>query len=305
MKLASATIDDVQHEWQKRFAASVAQRAGGRIALEIHPAGALATISKTIVGVLDGRIESFITPTSFLIATAPKFAVFDAPGLFDGPEHLARTIHNRDYRDHIEEIALDRGLRVIGAVVNSPVVILSKTPVECLADLKGLRVRTFDSPLQTEPMKALGASPAPMALAKAGAALRDGRIDAMLAGIPVLDAFGYGDLARHVTELHFAQIVSVCVANEAWFRSLPKDLGRIVRDEGRRAEEAVFGWGVENIDRANRAWRAKGGEIHSLPEAEHRRMMTQFQESATGILNRDPATAAEYQRLLAVACAAR
>lgn len=305
MKLASATIDDVQHEWQKRFASSVAERADGRIALDIHPAGALGTISKTIDGVLDGRIESFITPTSFLIATAPKLAVFDAPGLFDGPEHLARTIHDRGYRDHIEEMALDRGLRVIGAVVNSPVVILSKTPVKCLTDLKGLRVRTFDSPLQTEPMRALGAAPAPMALAKAGTALRDGTIDAMLAGIPVLDAFGYGEVASHVTELHFAQIVSVCVINESWFRRLPTDLGQILREEGRRAEESVLGWGIENIGRANRAWRDKGGDIHALPEAEHRKMMDQFQESATGILNRDATTAAEYQRLLAVARAAR
>ncbi|MDA0702501.1 MAG: hypothetical protein O3A96_04575 [Proteobacteria bacterium] len=147
--------------------------------------------------------------------------------------------------------------------------------------------------------------PSPMALAKAGASLRDGMIDAMLAGIPVLDAFGYGDLARHVTELHFAQIVSVCVVNEPWFQSLPKDLGQILREEGRRAEEAVLGWGIDNIDRANRAWRDKGGEIHTLPEAEHRRMMEQFRESAIGILNRDATTAAEYQRLFAVARDAR
>ena len=38
MKLSTATINDTQHEWLKRFAAAVEKDSGGRIKGEIYPA---------------------------------------------------------------------------------------------------------------------------------------------------------------------------------------------------------------------------------------------------------------------------
>ena len=37
MKLASATINDVQHEWQKEFQKEVEARIGDELAVEIYP----------------------------------------------------------------------------------------------------------------------------------------------------------------------------------------------------------------------------------------------------------------------------
>ena len=66
MRLASATINDVQHEWQKVFAADLAARLGDRVTVEIYPASQLGTIPRMVEGVLLGTIQSFITPTAFL-----------------------------------------------------------------------------------------------------------------------------------------------------------------------------------------------------------------------------------------------
>ena len=67
------------------------------------------------------------------------------------------------YRDHLETMFLDKGLRVIGAIYNSPTVILTKKPAPKIEDIKGMKVRTFASPLQMEPMKSIGAIPTPLA----------------------------------------------------------------------------------------------------------------------------------------------
>ena len=61
MKLASATINDVQHEWQKEFAKEMEARAGDAVTVEIYPASQLGTIPRMSEGVLLGIIEAFTT----------------------------------------------------------------------------------------------------------------------------------------------------------------------------------------------------------------------------------------------------
>ncbi len=300
MKMASATINDTQHEWQKVFAAELAKRIGERIKVEIYPASQLGTIPRMAEGVLFGTIESFISPTAFLVGTEPKLQIFDAPGLFDSPQHLHRVTQDADYRQHIEEIALAKDIRIIGAIFNSPFVVLTKTPAPTLDSLRGLKIRTFASPLQIEPIKALGASALPLPLSEVVPALQSGNIDGMLAGMPILTAFKFYDTARHVTDLQFSIILSVNIVNETWFQSLPPDARAAVIEAGRAAEKAVFQWGVDNVARSNRAWLDNGGVIHPLSDADRRRMNETFQQVGNRLLTSDPALKAEYEKLLAV-----
>ncbi len=69
MKLASATINDVQHEWQKVFATELQARVGDAVKTEIYPASQLGAIPRMAEGVLLGTIEAFTTPTSFIVNT--------------------------------------------------------------------------------------------------------------------------------------------------------------------------------------------------------------------------------------------
>ena len=254
MKLANATINDVQHEWQKVFAAELDKRVGSKVKTEIYPASQLGAIPRMVDGVLLGTIESFITPTSFLVPTDPRFQIYDVPGLFVSPEHVHAVIHDPAYRDRLETMFLDRGIRVIGAIYNSPTVVLTKKPSATIESLKGLKVRTFASPLQMEPMKAIGTIPVPLALTEVIPQLQSGGIDGVLAGMPILTAFKYYDSAKYVTDLNFAQIISVDVVNEAWFKAQPKDVQDAIRAAGRDAEQKVFPWGVENVKKSNALW---------------------------------------------------
>ncbi|MEM7224146.1 MAG: TRAP transporter substrate-binding protein [Pseudomonadota bacterium] len=305
MKMASATINDVQHEWQKTFASELGKRIGDQIVVEIYPASQLGTIPRMAEGVLLGTIESFISPTAFLVGAEPKFKVFDAPGLFDSPEHLARVIHDPDYRDHLEQLALSKGLRIIGAIYNSPFIVLTKAPAPKLDDLKGLKIRTFASPLQIRPMEAIGASALPLPLSEVVPALQSGNIDGMLAGMPILVAFKYYDIAENVTDLQFSIIVSVNVVNEAWFQAQSEEVQTAILEAGRAAEEAVLQWGIDNVERTNRVWLEQGGQIHQLSDEDRARMNQTFKSVSDQILSADADVAAEYEKLLGVVEAKR
>jgi len=300
MKLASATINDVQHEWQKVFADEIAAFAPEALTVEIYPASQLGAIPLMTEGVLLGTIEAFTTPTSFVTELDPRFEAFDVPGLFQSADEVAMVIHDPDYRDYLETLFLDKGLRVIGAMYNSPTIMLTREPVTDIAGVKGLKIRTFASPLQSKPMEAIGAFPTPLALSEVMPALQSGGIDGMLAGMPILTAFKYYDTAKHVTDLNFSQLVSMTLVNENWFQSQTPEVQEAIRAAGRAAEERVFPWGVDNVKRANTVWLENGGEIHSLPEEEQAYLLETFAEVGADLIADQSEVLAEYQRILDV-----
>ncbi|MFC3226785.1 TRAP transporter substrate-binding protein [Marinibaculum pumilum] len=300
MKLASATINDVQHQWQKLFAAELTARVGDRLDPQIFPSSQLGSIPRMAEGVLLGTIEAFTTPTAFVTTIDPRFQAFDVPGLFQDPQEVARALQDPAYRDRLETLFLDKGLRVIGAFYNSPTVVFTTRPVTALADFKGLKIRTFASPMQVKPMELLGAAPLPLALSEVVPQLQNGGIDGMLVGMPILTAFKFYDIGRDVTDLRFAEIVSVTLVNEAWFQAQPPEVRAAIVDAGRAADQAAFPWGVENVARSYAAWRDHGGLVHELPPGQQARLENEFAALAAELVAANPAVQQEYERLKAL-----
>ena len=297
MKLASATINDVQHEWQKVFAAELATRVGDAVKTEIYPASQLGAIPRMAEGVLLGTIEAFTTPTSFMTNVDPRFQAFDVPGLFTTPQDVANAIHDAEYRPYLETMFLDKGLRVIGAIYNSPTVVFTMQRVTTLDGLKGLKIRTFASPMQIKPMEQVGATPLPLALTEVIPQLQSGGLDGMLVDMPILTAFKYYDVGKNITDLRFAEIVSVTVVNEDWFQSQTEEVQKAIVDAGRAAETFVFQWGVDNVAKTYAVWGENGGVINKLSEPDQLKMDTEFQALATELVDADPAVKEEYERL--------
>lgn len=298
MKLASATINDVQHEWQKEFQKEMEARVGDAVTVEIYPASQLGAIPRMSEGVLLGTIEAFTTPTSFVTNVDPRFQAFDVPGMFKDADEVKAVIHDAKFRDYMETLFLDKGVRIIGAIFNSPTQMLSSEPVTTLDGFKGLKVRTFASPLQMEPMKAIGSSPSPLALSEVTPQLQAGGIDGMLAGMPILSAFKFYDTAKHVTEFDMNQIVSVTLVNEAWFQTQSVEVQAAIIEAGRAAEVTVFPWGVANLERAKNVWLENGGKIHALSDEQQAEIQTVFAEVAEGIVSGEPEVAEVRDRIM-------
>lgn len=305
MKLASATIHDVQHEWQKEFAKEMASRVGDEVTVEIYPASQLGSIPRMSEGVLFGTIEAFTTPTSFMTNVDSRFQAFDLPGLFRDADEVDAVIHDPTFRDYLETLFLDKGLRVIGAIYNSPILMLSREPVGDLAGFEGLKIRTFASPLQMKPMEILGANPTPLALSEVMPQLQSGGIDGMLAGMPILTAFKFYDTAKNVTDINLSQLVSLTVVNEDWFQAQPENVQAAILEAGRAAEQTVFPWGVNNVERANAAWTEAGGQIIALPADQQQKMMADFAALGGRLIAEQPEVVEVYDRITAILDARR
>jgi len=299
MKMATATINDVQHEWLKRFDAAMKPHAAA-LKIEIYPASQLGQIPRMVEGVAVGTIESFVTPTSFLVSVAPRFQVFDAIGVFSSPEHLNRVLQDPAFRKRALALGEDKGLKGIGIFFNSPIIVLARRPIERLADFHGKKIRVFGTPLQIEPMKKLGASPVPMAFGEVIAALQNGTVDGMLAGMPVLTPMKFYDVAKNVTEIHPSIVTSIQVVNKRWFDGLPPQVQTAMLAAGEKVDKEAFSFATALIDKANSDWRANGGQLLKLPPAEQSKLMAELKTIGTQLLSANPAVKAEYDELLKV-----
>ena len=87
MKLSTATINDTQHEWLRRFVAMVEKDSGGRIKGEIYPASQLGPIPRQIEGVQFGSMQAWIGPPEFLVGVDKRYEALERPR----PVHQPRT----------------------------------------------------------------------------------------------------------------------------------------------------------------------------------------------------------------------
>jgi TRAP-type C4-dicarboxylate transport system substrate-binding protein len=268
MKLSTATLNDTQHEWMKRFAAAVEKDSGGRIKGEVYPASQLGSIPRQIEGTQFGAIQAWIGPPEFLVGVDERYEALSAPGLFASQQQDDRVIADPAVRDMMLGFGANKGLVGIGLLPLAQSAIVTVKPVHHLADFKGMKIRVLASPFQLEMIKRLDASPVAMSLADVLPALQQGAIDGALGTVPVFGPLHYIDAAKYVIEIGQPYVNTIAVMNKKWLEALPADLQKIVRDDAAATDKQIVPF-VDTFDEAQRkAWTDHGGELTSLPPDE-------------------------------------
>ena len=165
MKLSTATLNDPQHEWLKRFAAAVEKDSGGRIKAEVFPASQLGSIPRQIEGTQFGSIQAWAGPPEFLSGVDVRYETLSAPGLFSSDEQDLRVINDAPVREMMLGLGAEKGLQGVSLVPLGPSSIAARKPVRHLAEFGGMKIRVLASPFQLEMIKRMNASPVAMSLA--------------------------------------------------------------------------------------------------------------------------------------------
>jgi len=269
MKLGTATINDTQHEWLKRFAAAVEKDSGGRIKGEIYPASQLGSIPRQIEGVQFGSIQAWIGPPEFLVGVDERFEALSAPGLVSSTDQAVRVMFDPPVHDMVLGLGANKGLAGIGIVPYGPSSVAARRPLHQLADFKGAKIRVLASPFQLEMIKRMDASPIAMTLADVLPALQQGAIDAALSSLPVYTTMQYQDAARYVVDIDQPYISSIIEMSRKWLDGLPPDLQKIVRDDAESVSRELVPFVKDFYAKQQQLWTERGGELARLPDADN------------------------------------
>ena len=300
MKLGTATINDAQHEWCKRFVAMVEKDSGGRIKGEIYPASQLGPIPREIEGVQFGAIQGYIGPPEFLVGLDHRYEVLSAPGLITGMAHGIRVTGDPELQKMMFGLGANKGIHGVALWVSQPSSIVASKPIRHVEDIKGKKLRVLAADMQQEMLKRLGASPVAMTLGDVLPAIQQGAIDGAVLALTVDATMRYYDAAKYITQTNQPFIFSMAFLSKKWFDALPADLQKILNTDAGKAAAEVNPWAADFFQKESAVWK-EHGEIIDLPAAEQAQMMQTLEGVGADVAKSSPELQQAYNVFVAAA----
>jgi len=254
-------------------------RSDGRLKVEIYPNCQLGSEREMYESVMMGTTQMTWCSTAPLAGWLPEIQVTGIPYLLNSSVVYTKVL-NGDFGKDFNRLLIEKtGLRFIAYSYSgfrhfTNNVRAIKTP----ADMVNLKIRTQESPIVIEMVKALGASATPIAWGELYTSLQQGVVDGQENPTSMIQVAKLYEVQKYCTLDGHTMNINPLTINEKFYQSLPDDLKFIVADSARIAGMAYsglveFGNGMDIQDLT-----AKGMEIYAPSQAE----MAQFKEAAQG-----------------------
>lgn len=236
------------------WADKVEAESGGRIKIERYPAMQLGgTPPQLIDQAQDGTVDIVWTLPGSTPGRFPSTEVFELPFMMTNAEATSRA-----YWDLFESRMKDgefKDLHILAAWVHGPGVIHSRTPVEKMEDLQGMKVRA-PTRVITALVAELGGTPIGMPIPAVTESLSKGVIDGAVVPWEVVPSLKVQELVGDHTEFggdHALYTTTFVLAmNKAKYDSLPDDLKKVIDDNSGQDVSALFGKTQQDYDAPGR-----------------------------------------------------
>jgi tripartite ATP-independent transporter DctP family solute receptor len=248
------------------FAELVSEGTGGRIRVQVYPNNQLGNSRDVIEGMQMGSIE-MANVASVMASFVPEINLFELPFLFDGPEHFDAVVDGEIGQSFAPAFE-DRGLHLLGFFdVGERHIMTTEAPVEELADLRGLKIRTMENRLHLATFQAFGAKPLPMAYGELYTALEQGVIDGAEAADPNYFAKRFYEPAPFWARIGWIRLIEYVVMSRPFYEGLSADDRAVIDQAARVMILQERSWYRDEADAALQQLREAGVKI-SRPDRE-------------------------------------
>ena len=228
---ATADSDDhVSGIFLKDFLES---RSRGRIKVEIYPASQLGNFRTLIESVQLGTVELAHTTVGGMNQFFPQIQVTDIPYMFRDDlvaEKVGQGWFFDDTRDAILKKTGNVRLVGVGNTGRFRSFYTTKKQIKVAADLKGVKMRTINSPLQIEMVKFLGGNPTPVAWGELYTSLATGVVEGTKNAASDIVSNKMHEALKYVVLDEHAYLYGFYWMSNSWLKSMPLDLQKLVVD---------------------------------------------------------------------------
>lgn len=260
------------HHGSLKIKEYIDKHSGGRIEVEIYPANQLGSYKEVVEQVEMGSLEVAHTSVDGIASFIPALTLIDLP--YSMPDDAtARKFMRGQFRNDINA-ALPKVLPnvTLGSICNGGnwrSFYTTKKAVKSPADLKGLKIRTINSPLQQEFTRQFAANPTAVAWGELYTALATGVVDGLKIAINDIISNKMDESVRHgILDMH-TYLYGFYWVSQSWLDSMPADLQQVVRDALIYGAEAQSDFNESYEMSAREAFTAKGGTL-VIPTAEQK-----------------------------------
>lgn len=262
----------------------------GRIYVEIYPDSSLGNVDSMpeqcrngIVDIISGQNASIYT------TYVPEFCVFEVPFSFSSEEIMREFLRDEslnELKDKLVEVAGLRLLSILPASFRWP--ITAKAPITCVADMKGLNIRTSTGLLMEKTYELLGCNVYTTAFSEVLTSVQTGILDAWEGSIQTAFTSGYYEVTKYINMYPVLGNIPTVAINEEFFQNLSEADQKILVDAAHQAEASFAGCLIGVNTTITKASMIGNGAVIYQPTAEQieeMRAATQEQALKTAIEN--------------------
>lgn len=170
------------------FKKLVEEQTQGRIQVELHADGELGSDADLIKGVNKSTVDMTVSSAGNFANYAKNVGVSAFPFLFSDFKDAWEFIDGKEEQE-IEKDLEEHNIKVLAHFDNGFRCVTTskeKGPINSVADMKGIKIRTPDNQIVIKTLSALGANPSVLEFTELYDALKNGEFDAQENPIPVI-----------------------------------------------------------------------------------------------------------------------
>lgn len=244
IKLGHGTsTDSLYHLGSVKFKELVEEKTEGAVKVEIHSDGSIGHDADLINFLKTNNVQAGMLGVEPIVSIAPKLSVIGLPYIFPTRDAAYTVLDGELGQEMVADLPEQHGLRILAYFENGfRNVSNSKHAVQTPADLKGLKLRTPQSPVSLAIFEALGANPTPLSFGELYTALEQKTIDGQENPLALIYSNKFYEVQKHISLTgHMYSPMVLAISEQTW-ASLSPELQQAVQeaaDEARDYERQV------------------------------------------------------------------
>jgi tripartite ATP-independent transporter DctP family solute receptor len=280
-------VGSMYDEGHNMFKKLVEERSGGRIKASVFPAAQLGSEVAMVEGLRLGSIDVICANAPNAAAFVPELGMFSVAYLFKDIPHFEKVLNDAQFIKRVDEIIASKnlGIKRMGFYAAGVRNIYSrKGSVGGPEDLRGIKIRVQNNPIEVKVWKAFGAIPTPMNFGEVYQALQSGVLDAAENGLAVIESNKHYEAAKFISQTEHQRNLSALYINEKKLASMPADLQKIVLDAGAEASAYERKKDAELVAAAADRLKSKGATLTTPDKAKFIALIAPIQDEVANEL---------------------
>ena len=225
-----------------KFKELLAASSKGKIKVEIY-AGDMTTDEVEAAEMAKiGNLDIAWLSTGSLSAFVKDLMLLDMPFLFRDTKHVNKVLMGPIGEEILSKFNGTQLVAVAFAEDGWREITNNKRPINTLADLKGIKLRTMMNDMNADMYKALGAIPTPIPSGEIYSSIQTGLVNGQDNGVYVANSVGYLAIQPNVCMIqHFYSSGVVLVSEKLWKKLSPEEQ-TLVKDAAVKAGQYQRNW---------------------------------------------------------------
>ena len=288
----NSNVNDEDHDGAKALKKILEEGSNGEIQVKIYPGSQLCSGAHECIQLLQtGALEIYIATGGGLAGFYPEIYVLDLPYLLDD-DQVAECVFDGPYRKQLQTSLAEAipGVRlmVIGNTGGWRNFATTKKPVQQVADLKGLKIRTIKNAMQIQLAKSLGASPTGISWGEVYTSLATGVVEGTKNGITDIVGMKLHEHLKYIVLDGHSYMAAYWFSSEYFYQKLSPEYQELLRKGFDALAKVTRTLPQQRANDAYKIFEEAGGKIHKLDEESRLEFVKASKPLREWYLNRYP-----------------